>query len=131
MLNTADNRVKWIRDDGTVMAHGSELAPGNYRAEIPKGRACAFGASLVYDGDIEATATIDGADTPSLIGSAHADTGVSGWINFAVELGTKAMTGSEGAQGWQVADYEHARVRVALVVTVAGVCTLYVTIGGN
>jgi hypothetical protein len=131
MMPNADNRVKWIKSDGTLMAHGAELAAGTYYAEIRKGRACAFGASLVYDGDIEATATIDGADTPSLVGESFDPTGVSGWISYATELGTKTITGTEGASGWQVADFEHGRARVALVVTVAGVCTLYATVGGN
>jgi hypothetical protein len=133
MTKFADRRVKWTLDDGTVQEHDAVLQPGDYYAEIPKGRACAFSASLIYDGDIEATATLEGNDVPAAtaVATTHAAVGVSGWVSWATELGTKTMTGTEGAATWQVVDFESARARVKLVVTVAGVCTLWPTVGTN
>ena len=124
---------KWIKSDGTVQEAGASLVAGTYYAEIPKGRASGFSATLVYDGDIEATATIEGSDLPQKVSAAtsYAAAGVSGWVSWATGLGTVTMTGTEGSAAWQVADFESARARVALVVTVAGVCTLYPSAGSN
>lgn len=128
-----DDRVKWIKSDGTPQQHGAQLGAGTYYAEIPKGRADHLAATLVYDGDIEAVATLEGNDVPGSVAAAtpHAAVGVSGWVDYSVELGSKAMTGTAGAAAWQVADYESRRARVKLDVTVAGVCSLYPFVGGN
>lgn len=125
--------IQWVTDAGDKKPLGASLDPDTYYGEIPKGSADGLAASLVYDGDVEATATVEASDVPPSVEAATgwAAAGASGWISYATELGTKTMTGAEGAAGWTVSDFEHGRARVKLVVTVAGVCSLYATVGGN
>jgi hypothetical protein len=127
----------WYKSDGTPQDAGESLAAGTYYCEIPKGRASAFSLSLIAGAAMEATATLEGNDcSPTLVTGATtsgAAGGASGWVSYAIELGTKTITATVGGSvvTWQVPSFESARARVKLVVTVADTCMPVPTIGTN
>lgn len=126
-----DRAPKWISDSGTEQEVGATLAVDTYYLEIRKGRAMEFSFTLIHDASIVATATVEGNDAPSSVGSAYATAATSGWQDEADITDITIAGGTAASVGRHVVDFVKNRARVMLVVTTPGVCTLYPTIPGN
>lgn len=120
-----DNRIKWIKSDGTVLAHDAAATNGaTYYAELPAGSRSARGLwiGLVWDATDVSAFTLESAGRDGELTS-YAAAG-TGWKSQATALGTISSAASASCDEWQVSDAEAPRWRVKRVVTTGGVVDL-------
>jgi len=119
-----DDRITWIKSDGTPLAHGTAATNGaTYYAELPVQGYRDFWAGLEWDA-VEASAfTLESASKSTSELDSYAAAG-TGWTSQATNLGTiSAAGGSASCDEWQVYEAQAKRWRVKRVVTTGGVVT--------
>lgn len=121
-----DNRIKWIKSDGTVLAHDAAAENGaTYYAEITglTLARCAFWVGLDWDATDVSAFTLESAGRSSGDLTGHAAVG-TGWKSQATALGTISSAASASCDEWQPVDAQAPRWRVKRVVTTGGVANV-------
>lgn len=121
-----DNRIKWIKSDGTVLAHDAAAENGaTYYAEVTGLTAGQrdFWVGLDWDATDVSAFTLESAGRSSGDLTSYAAVG-TGWKSQATALGTKNSAASTSCDDWDVTDAQAPRWRVKRVVTTGGVANV-------
>lgn len=122
----------WLTEtSGVIVKPTASLAAGTYYAVIRKQGMNRFGGTLVSDGTIVATATVDGNDAPSSLSSDYVATGTGGWTDESAITDVSITAASTSFSLGHVTDFERGRARVKLVVSTPGVVAFHPTIPGG